>query len=226
MIASLGSLSKTIIPVSINGNKVSALVDTGSTSSFLSNRDVRNRGLKVSEIRGKCCVDLSISEHTYTEIDLDILPRLCSNIIIGHNILNKHTSFEVVFGGKKTLLTICAVTTAKVPPAILFANLSSDFRPITIKYRLQNDSDSKFIEKDVEHMPKEDIIEPSRSPWKAQVQMTINEKHEKVVIHDIIRTENLKGAFANLDDVTICGKNQQENDENLRKFMEAAESTA
>ncbi|KAJ8880830.1 hypothetical protein PR048_017301 [Dryococelus australis] len=43
------------------------------------------------------------------------------------------------------------------------------------------------------------------------------------LIDDIIRTENLKDTFAYMDNVTICRNNQQEHDENLRKFMAVAE---
>ncbi|KAL7644389.1 UNVERIFIED_CONTAM: hypothetical protein RMT77_005219 [Armadillidium vulgare] len=41
---------------------------------------------------------------------------------------------------------------------------------------------------------------------------------------DIIRSNNLKGTFAYLDDVTICGASQEEHDENLQKFIEIAKS--
>ena len=39
---------------------------------------------------------------------------------------------------------------------------------------------------------------------------------------DIITSENLQGTFAYLDNVTICGKNQEEHDENLKRFQNVA----
>ncbi|XP_066945262.1 uncharacterized protein [Macrobrachium rosenbergii] len=42
------------------------------------------------------------------------------------------------------------------------------------------------------------------------------------IINDIIRTNGLEGVYAYLDDVVVCGNTQEEHDENLRRFMEAA----
>ncbi len=39
---------------------------------------------------------------------------------------------------------------------------------------------------------------------------------------DIITCENLNGTFAYLDYVTICGKDQQEHDKNLKCFQDVA----
>ncbi|XP_054287969.1 uncharacterized protein LOC129003695 [Macrosteles quadrilineatus] len=42
------------------------------------------------------------------------------------------------------------------------------------------------------------------------------------VIDQVIRTEQLQDTYAYLDDVTICGKTQEQHDINLKKFIEAA----
>ena len=42
------------------------------------------------------------------------------------------------------------------------------------------------------------------------------------IIDDIIELNNYKGAFAYLDNITICGKTKEEHDENLQQFLEAA----
>lgn len=42
------------------------------------------------------------------------------------------------------------------------------------------------------------------------------------IIDDIIQTENLKGTYAYLDNITVCGMTQEEHDKNLEKFMETA----
>ena len=41
-------------------------------------------------------------------------------------------------------------------------------------------------------------------------------------MHDFISKNNLKSTFSYLDDITVCGKDQQEHDLNLSRFMEAA----
>ena len=40
---------------------------------------------------------------------------------------------------------------------------------------------------------------------------------------DFVRNEGLTGVFPYLDDITICGKDQEEHDANLECFLEAAE---
>ena len=42
------------------------------------------------------------------------------------------------------------------------------------------------------------------------------------IIDDIIERNNCKGAFAYLDNITICGKTKEEHDANLQEFLEAA----
>ena len=41
-------------------------------------------------------------------------------------------------------------------------------------------------------------------------------------IIDIIQSENLKGTYAYLDNITVCGMSQEEHDQNLERFLEAA----
>ena len=41
-------------------------------------------------------------------------------------------------------------------------------------------------------------------------------------MHDFISKNNLEATFSYLDDITVCGKDQQEHDLNLSRFMEAA----
>ncbi len=42
------------------------------------------------------------------------------------------------------------------------------------------------------------------------------------IMASIIEEENLKGTIAYMDNVTICGRNQEEHDENLQRFQEVA----
>ncbi|KAK3745310.1 hypothetical protein RRG08_014458 [Elysia crispata] len=39
---------------------------------------------------------------------------------------------------------------------------------------------------------------------------------------DIIRKENIRDTFAYIDNVTMCGKNQEEHDRNLTHFLDCA----
>ena len=176
-----------------------------------------------------------------------------------------------------------------------------------MKSRRYTGADTKFIESETKRLLDEGIIEPSESPWRAQVLVTTNHNHRKRMVIDysqtinrftlldayplpridemvgnvakyrifstidlrsayhqipiteedkpftafeacqklyqfrqipigvtngvasfqriidnVILEENLENTFAYVDNVTVCGKNQAEHDENLNKFLNAA----
>ena len=192
-------------------------------------------------------------------------------------------------------------------PAEPFANLTEDCHPIASKSRRYSQEDLKFIDGEVERLLKEGIIEPSNSPWRAQVVVTKDDNHKKRLaidysqtinrftqldafplprINDLVNNiaqyrvfstidlrsayhqvplkdgdkqytafearnnlyqftrlpfgvtngvacfqremmkfveqNNLNAVFPYLDNITICGKDQQEHDENLEQFLAAA----
>jgi len=260
-----------------------------------------------SDITGQCKVNLVILDHCYKQVNLSLLPDLCADIIIGHDILKNHASVKVVFGGGKSELTVCSVAASTVEPVSLFSNLKPECKPITIKYHRHSSDDLKFIENEVSKLLKDDVIEPSMSPWRAQALVVTAENHRKRMVIDysktinrftlldayplpriddivnkvanyeffstidlksayhqvkirneekhytafeacgqlyqfkripfgvtngvaafqrvidqVIRTEQLQDTYAYLDDVTICGKTQEQHDINLKKFIGAA----
>ncbi|XP_054259839.1 uncharacterized protein LOC128984533 [Macrosteles quadrilineatus] len=260
-----------------------------------------------SDITGQCKVNLVILDHFYKQVNLSLLPDLCADIIVGHDILKNHASIKVVFGGNKSQLTVCSVAASTVEPVSLFSNLKPECKPIAIKYHRHITDDLKFIENEVSKLLKDDVIEPSMSPWRAQALVVTTENHRKRMVIDysrtinrftlldayplpriddivnkvanyeffstidlksayhqvkirneekhytafeacgqlyqfkripfgvtngvaafqrvidqVIRTEQLQDTYAYLDDVTICGKTQEQHDINLKKFIEAA----
>ena len=115
--ASPGSLSKAIIKVRINGHRAEALIDTGSSESFVNSSLARDRKWKIyptdntvciastslqSSARGYCNVELDIKGYTYRDVKVRVLRDLCADVFLGHNVLKQHTSVEIPFGGKKT----------------------------------------------------------------------------------------------------------------------------
>jgi len=58
-----------------------------------------------------------------------------------------------------------------IDPPEPFANLTADCHPIASKSRRYS-QDSAFIDEEVKRLLKEGIIEPSLSPWQAQVVVT------------------------------------------------------
>jgi hypothetical protein len=240
-------------------------------------------------------------------VRLLVLRDSCRDVILGLDFLGQHRLEEIPMGGNGPPLSICGMTAIPVPCPSLFAHTSPDCRPIATKSRRHSSCDAEFIRSEVKRLLSEGIIEPSRSPWRAQVLVvssagrkkrmvvdyssTINrftqldayplplirELVEKIakhrvfstidlksayhqipipeedmhytafeadgglwqfrripfgvtngvacfqrVIDRIIEEEGLTGTFAYLDDVTICGNDQNEHDENLQKFLDTA----
>ena len=88
------------------------------------------------------------------------------------------------------MLSICALTTLAIPSPPLFENIAANCKPIATKSRRYNMPDRKFIEFEVIHLLEEEIIEPSTSPWHAQVVITNDERHKKRMVIDYSQTVN------------------------------------
>ncbi|GFS72378.1 retrovirus-related Pol polyprotein from transposon opus [Trichonephila clavipes] len=315
-------LQKSIIKALVNNIQLSALIDTGSCLSFLNEKHVAKCKLKVEPYLGKismanssmvtekegvCKVNLKIENFTYQNVELLVMKDLCSDVLIGHDILNRHSSVEIGFEGNRPPLTICSLAVAQVPPVSLFSNLNPDCRPLVTKSRRQIVEDNIFMALEVEKLLQEGVIEPSNSPWRAQAFVIRGENHKprmvvdysqtinkytlldayplpkiqevilkisknKVfskidlqsayhqipiqdserhytafeacgklykflrvpfgvtngvacfqrVIDKIIEEEGLTLTYPFIDDVTVCGKDQKEHDDNLEKFMTVA----
>jgi len=316
------SVKKATIDIKLNDVSLKGLVDTGSSDTFISTATVNALNLKmeprkspvslastdITNAIGDCVVTLQYQDSSYTDFRVSVLQNLCADIVVGHDFLNLHESLEMKFNGDRPPLKVCNLSLASVPPADLFTNLSPDCKPIAVKSRRFNPSQHKFIQHEVQKLLKDDIIEPSTSPWRAQVlvaggghskrrlvidySQTINRftyldayplpnMHDMIeeiakyevftcldlksayhqvpikpqerrytafeadgnlyqftripfgvtngvaafqrVIDNIIRAENLNGIFAYVDNITVCGSNQAEHDQNLKKFHQAAQ---
>ena len=209
--ASPQRLQKAVIPLIIRGRKLDALIDTGSSDSFICKDKVKELDLETmpsnstvsmdqsslkAGILGYVTIDISINEHDYRNQKLAVLDKLFTNVIIGQDILRQHESLDLAFGGNRATLTICGLTTVLVKPPALFANLKTDSKPVAIKSRRYSKADRDFVEIEIQRLLKEDIIEPSSSPWRAQVVVTANERHKKRMVIDYSQTIN---RFTNLD---------------------------
>ena len=199
------SLQKTIIDAYVDNKHVNALIDTGSSDSFICNRLVRSFNLNPIPTRSSVCmaestitvkvlgnvtVDLQINDTNYGKTKLSVLENLCSDVIIGQDILSQHQELIVEFGGSKPPLSVCGLSTMNVEPLSLFSGLKPNCKPIAVKSRRYNQNDRKFIELEIQRMLKEDIIEPSTSPWRAQVLVTVNDRHKNRMVIDYSQTIN------------------------------------
>ena len=106
---------------------------------------------------------------------------------MGHDFQKQHKSVTFQYGGEKPELeitgtdSVCALTTAMIDEPYLFPNLPQGCKPIAVKSRHYSKDDQLFIKEQVSHLKSEGIIEPSLSPWHAQVvvvkdQFNINKK--------------------------------------------------
>ena len=178
---------------------MTALLDTGSSLSFI--RYVAKRlNLKINSssghvqmassnlitnIIGSCVVKLEIFEHKCDKINLLLIKNLCSDIILRQDFFKLHRSITFNFDGAKDnikilhLLEACS-SAASVEPPSLFSNLTANCKPIATKSRRFNTSDNQFIKQEVKKLLDKNIIEPSKSPWRAQVLVTQSEHHKEM----------------------------------------------
>ena len=106
-----------MIPLNICGTRLDSLIDTGSSDRFISKDKVRELNPKIipststvsmaqfslkAEILGNVTIDIRIKEHDYRNQKLAILDKLCTDVMIGQDILRQHESLDLVFGGNRT----------------------------------------------------------------------------------------------------------------------------
>ena len=179
------SLDKSTSCVKINGRQARALMDSGSSQSFINPQLVKLRGLPIypssgtvslasasqsAQIQGNCTVNLALMGRQYNNVRLYVLPSLCADLILGLVFQTQHQSVTLNYGGKEAPLNlVCRLSSLNVKPSELFVNLTADCHPIASKSRRYSFADRQFIEKETKRLLKEGIIEKSNSPWRAQV---------------------------------------------------------
>lgn len=203
--ASIPSLSKAMIKIKINSHEVDALIDTGSSESFINQNVTKRLNIKIfpgggkvslastsfySQIKGYCIINLEFLGNNHDSTKLSVLQNLCADAIIGHDILKQYSQINLSFGGSKPPISICALTPAKVPLPTLFGNLNKDCKPIATKSRKHSQADKAFIQDEVQRLLKEGIIEESKSPWRAQALVVTSENHKKRMVIDYSQTIN------------------------------------
>ena len=186
--------------------EVKALFDSGSTESFIHPRLLEKVALKVHpspgtvfmatsvsgsvSITGTCATNLSYQGHKYAGFKLSVLPGLCTDLILGLDFQSKHSNVTFHYGGAEPPLAVCGFSKLNIDSPEPFANLTADCHPIASKSRRYRQEDSVFIDEEVKRLLKEGIIEPSLSPWRAQVVVTKDENHRKRLAIDYSQTIN------------------------------------
>ena len=106
--------------------------------------------------------------------------------------LHRRVVFQLNTQGKDVIISqpICGVAAANIPPMRLFKNLDPGAKPIATKSKRFNLEDQKFIRSEIKKLLDENIIEPSTSPWRAQVLIADDGRHKKRMVIDYSRTIN------------------------------------
>ena len=199
-------LSKATTTVRLNGIQALALLDSGSTNSFIVKDLVSKLGSEIlpssgsvglaspnasANIIGHCYVTLSMSDGTvYNRVCLSVLSDLCTEVILGQDFMRLHDGIFIKFGGQRPTLRVCSLARANVTSPSLFSNLLPNCKPVVTNSRRYLDSDKSFIREEIEKLLKEDVIEPSSSPWRAQVVVAKPENHKKRLVIDYSQTIN------------------------------------
>ena len=206
------SLKHSIIPCMLRGHPVDSLLDTSASENFISDGIVNTVGLipkwKISKVnmasselsatvlgRGTSDFDVQGRTYEYKNFSFEVISNLCADVVLGQSFLNKHSEVLLKLKGTQKRLVIdnkpyCGVSASNFGGRRLFQNLQPDHKPIATKSRKFNDSDKVFIKNEVSHLLKEGIIEPSLSPWRAQVLVTKDERHKGRMVVDYSQTIN------------------------------------
>ena len=132
-----GSLLPALLPISVKGTRLTALVYSGSSESCINsfickklNLDVYSTSHQVQmasqtmkiKSTGFCLVDIHIHKSKYDAIRLNLFDDLCSDVILGLNFQCQHQRLIFEFEGEcldlivandKACLVVAAATTEK-----------------------------------------------------------------------------------------------------------------
>jgi predicted aspartyl protease len=151
------NLSSAMMSILINNTKVEALIDTGSTNSFITQKlanslnlvcskyyqEITMASTSVAKAVGKTTVTVTYKEE-FVEMTLIIMPLLCADVILGHDFLHHHSALKMPFNGTKSTLKICSLAAASVSPPSLFLNLTPDVHPDATLKKTQNSLKMKY----------------------------------------------------------------------------------
>ena len=165
----------------IANTKVSALIDTGSSSSFINVDTVKHLEMKIipcyenilmalsstENVHDYCNTDVQINGSDCNDVKLKVLKNLCSDILLRQDFQSQHKQVIFEFKGKKdnfAVLPTCMLSSASSKTPSVFHNLSKNCKPIAVKFRCFNSIDQLFIDGEINHLYSDSIIKSSISP--------------------------------------------------------------
>jgi len=128
---------------------------------------------------------------SYDKVNMLVMDNLMWDVILGREFLKEHESVSFAFGGPKCPLNLNSLDVLQgVTPVRHCEHLTPDCRPVASKSRNYSPSDRAFIATQTAQMLRDGIIEPSTSPWRAQVVVVNNSNHKKRLSIDYSQTIN------------------------------------
>ena len=191
--------------ISINGSKAEALYDTGANDNFLDKKYALENNINVipmsypvglasgecsSQVVGACYVTIVVHDQKYENIKLSVMRNLVADVILGESFMKQHSSIIFKFGGEKPPLILSAMPSLNMTLPPLFSGIGPDIKPIAVKSRRFSAEDKIFIKQEVKRLLENKIIEPSVSPWRAQVLVDRDEGKKPRLCIDYSRTVN------------------------------------
>ena len=188
--------------VQINQQNTKALIDTGADLSFISNDfklNYQSHGSKLitladkstSKVVGKFTGVLKLNsetlEHTFYILDTLIVP-----VIIGMDILSQFSLVTIRTEGQlRSLNLLMHMSSMNCESYRLLPGKNTDeLKPIATP-SLRFIRDKEFIYSEIQRLKREDIIQDSQSPWRAQC-FVINQNEKKRLVVDYSNTINLQ----------------------------------
>ena len=185
-LSSLGennSLNKACCTVLIKNISLKALIDTGSSENFISEKVINKAKINIkpfqsnvilaasnsATIIGECKLDFKMQDTVYKGVNFLVLPNLVTDVILGHPFFKLHEGVTINFSGDRPPLIISSLVAMEIATPPVFSFMSPTCKPIATKSRHYSQQDHNFINSEISRLLEEGIIEPSRSPWRAQV---------------------------------------------------------
>ena len=144
-------------------------------------------------VLGKVCCNITIQDRNYCDVSFTIISGLCA-VILGQNFFKRHKQIIVQINGSQENLIVsnnatqCTASASSVEPRRLLQNLSSDCRAIAIKSRNFSEEDKQFIRTEMSKLLNKVTMEKSCLPWRAQVFVLQDEKHNPRMVVDYSHT--------------------------------------
>ncbi|KRZ59977.1 Retrovirus-related Pol polyprotein from transposon 17.6 [Trichinella nativa] len=190
--ASLSTITGATLASTAVALKASSILKLSNSLKTIQSSEPISMASSALSIKALGCitVDLKVQDRLYKSFRLRVLPHLCADVILGQDFHRMHESVTLNYGGNLPPLIICGLATLRVDPPRLFAHLSPDCRPIATTSRKFSAEDTDFIRNEVRTLLEDGVIEPSISPWRAQVVVLKDERRKKRLVVDYSATIN------------------------------------